>query len=53
MTALTLWQTDDPCPDCGTALTLAEDGGPVQRAECCSCGRADTWTSDQRAGGDQ
>ena len=28
MTTLTLWQTDDPCPACGTTLTLAEDGGP-------------------------
>ena len=34
MTILTLWQTDDPCPSCGTTLTLAEDGSPVQRAEC-------------------
>jgi len=53
MTMLTLWQTADPCPGCGTTMTLAEDGGPAQRAECCSCGRADTWTSDQISGGDQ
>jgi hypothetical protein len=53
MTTPTLWQTDDPCPDCGTIMTLAEDGSPVQRAECRACGRADTWTGDQPAGGDQ
>jgi ribosomal protein S27AE len=53
MTALTLWQTDDQCPDCGTTMTLAEDGSLVQRSECRSCGRADTWTSDHPAGGDQ
>ena len=53
MTTLTLWETDDPCPSCGTTLTLAEDCSPVQRAECRSCGWADTWTSDHPAGGDQ
>ncbi len=53
MTILTLWQTDDPCPACGTTLILAEDGGPRQRAECRTCGRVDTWTSDQSTGGDQ
>jgi endogenous inhibitor of DNA gyrase (YacG/DUF329 family) len=52
MTALTLWQTDDPCPDCGTTMTLAEDGSVLQ-AECRACGRADTWTSDQSPGGDR
>ena len=45
MTAVTTWQTDDPCPSCGTALTLAEDGGPRLIAECRSCGYADTWTT--------
>jgi len=53
MTILTPWQTDDPCPSCGTTLTLAEDGSPQQRAECRTCGRADTWTSDQTTGGEQ
>ncbi len=53
MTIVTLWQTDDPCPACGTTLTLTENGSPMQQAECRSCGRADTWTSDHLAGGDQ
>jgi Zn ribbon nucleic-acid-binding protein len=46
MTGLTRWQTDDPCPACGTTLTLTEGGG-VLRVECRSCGRADTWTTGQ------
>jgi hypothetical protein len=45
MTDLTRWQTDDPCPSCGTTLTLTDDGSGVQRAECRSCGHADTWTT--------
>lgn len=53
MTTPTLWQTDDSCPACRTTLTLAEDGSPVHRAECQTCGRADTWTSDPTTGGDQ
>jgi ribosomal protein S27AE len=44
MTGLTLWQTDDQCPDCGTALTATEDGG-VLRVECRSCGYADMWAT--------
>jgi hypothetical protein len=45
MANLTLWQTDDPCPSCGTTLTLTDDGGGVLRVECRSCGYADTWTN--------
>jgi hypothetical protein len=44
MTDLTLWQIDDPCPSCGIALTLTDDGG-VLRVQCRSCGYADTWTA--------
>jgi hypothetical protein len=47
MTGPTRWQTDDPCPTCGTTLTLTGDGSDVIRVECRSCGRADTWTTGQ------
>jgi hypothetical protein len=46
MTESTWWQTDEPCPSCGTALILTGDSGGVQRVECRSCGHADTWTTD-------
>jgi uncharacterized Zn finger protein (UPF0148 family) len=46
MTDPTPWQTDDPCPSCGTTLILT-DGEGVQRVECPSCGHADTWTSGE------
>jgi Zn ribbon nucleic-acid-binding protein len=45
MTDQTRWQTDDPCPSCGTTLTLTGDGSDVIRVECRSCGHADTWTT--------
>jgi Zn ribbon nucleic-acid-binding protein len=45
MTDPTRWQTDDPCPSCGTTLTLTDDSGGVLRVECRSCGHADTWTT--------
>ena len=53
MMLLTAWQTDDPCPDCGTTVMLFDDGGSSARALCPSCGRTDTWTSGQPPGGDQ
>jgi hypothetical protein len=43
MTDLTPWQTDDPCPSCGSSLILTDDSGGVLRVECRSCGHADTW----------
>jgi ribosomal protein S27AE len=60
MTTMTTWRTDDLCPDCGVGLTLADGDGSV-RAECASCGYADTWTradpdgrdADHLGGGDQ
>jgi Zn ribbon nucleic-acid-binding protein len=53
MTLLTAWATDDPCPACGTSLTLLDSDGGREVAECRSCGYADTWTTDQAPGGDQ
>jgi hypothetical protein len=61
MTLLAAWRTDDPCPACGTTLVLLDDGGPGLRAECRSCGYADTWTradpddrgDEHPGGGDQ
>ena len=51
MTTPSAWQLDEPCPDCGTGLTLLDDGtGPV-RSECGSCGYANTWTVTVPAGG--
>jgi hypothetical protein len=47
MTDPTPWQTDDPCPSCGTTLTLTDDGGDVIRIECRSCGHAETWITGQ------
>jgi hypothetical protein len=53
MTDPTPWQTDDPCPSCGTTLTLTDDGGGVLRVECRSCGHADTWTTGPPGPADQ
>jgi hypothetical protein len=47
MTDPTLWQTDDPCPSCGTTLTLTDGGGSVLGVECRSCAHADTWITGQ------
>ena len=52
MMTLASWRTDDPCPGCGTTLTVADDGGALLRAECRACGWSDTWTTDE-AGGDE
>ncbi len=41
MTPLMTWLLDESCPDCGTALTLLDDGTSPARAECGSCGYAD------------
>ena len=53
MRAATAWRTDEPCPVCGTGLTVLDDGGSVLRAECGLCGYGDTWTGDEADGGDQ
>lgn len=49
--ALTLWQTDDPCPSCGGLLLAREQpGGPITHE--CGCGWLVTWCEDA-AGGDR
>jgi len=53
MNTVTAWQADETCPDCGTAVTLADDGTSQIRADCGSCGYADTWTVTGPAGGDR
>ena len=53
MTAPTVWQLDESCPDCGTELTLLADGTDPVRAECGSCGYADVRTVTVPAGGDR
>ena len=52
MSALTAWRTDEPCPVCGTGLTVLDDGHSMI-AECRLCGYANTWTGDEDDGGDQ
>lgn len=52
MTALTTWETDGSCPDCGTGLVLLDDGA-MAGLECRSCGYLDTWTLTSRSGGEQ
>ena len=52
MTAPTEWQLAEPCPDCGTTLTLLDDGTNPARAECGSCGYADVRAVTVPAGGD-
>jgi len=49
--AVTTWRTDDPCPVCGTGLTLHDNGVSEPSAECGLCGWSDTWTGDHACGG--
>ena len=51
MTTPMAWLLGESCPDCGTGLTLLDDGTSPARAECGSCGYADTWTVTVPAGG--
>jgi hypothetical protein len=53
MTGPTRWQTDDPCPSCGTTLILTDDGSDVIGVECRSCGHADTWTTGPPGAADE
>ena len=53
MTALTTWLLDESCPDCGTELTLLDDGASPARAECGSCGYTDVRTVNLPTGGDR
>ena len=50
---MTAWRTDEPCPVCAAGLIVVDDGGTVARAECRLCGYTDTWTGQDRAGGDR
>src|SRR5262249_35973175 len=48
MTGLTTWQTDDPCPACGTHLT--EISGPSSTRviqQCRACAWSVTWAAPQ------
>jgi endogenous inhibitor of DNA gyrase (YacG/DUF329 family) len=38
-----IWQTDDPCPACGSGLTLTGDDSVRPRQDCPACGWAVTW----------
>jgi hypothetical protein len=38
----TVWRTDDPCPLCGTGLTLTDDGQATIQ-DCPLCGWSDSW----------
>jgi ribosomal protein S27AE len=51
MTTPTTWLLDESCPDCGTGLTLFDDGTSLARAECGSCGYADVRAVTVPAGG--
>ena len=51
MTMLTTWLLDESCPDCSMELTLLDDGASPARAECGSCGYADTRAVTVPAGG--
>jgi endogenous inhibitor of DNA gyrase (YacG/DUF329 family) len=42
----TTWRTDDPCPACGTALTLTDIAMGSIRQDCPACGWAVTWDGD-------
>jgi ribosomal protein S27AE len=53
MNAVTTWHAAERCPDCGTGLTLLDDGSSLVRVDCGSCGYADTWTVTGPAGAGQ
>jgi len=53
MTMLTAWLLGEPCPDCGTGMTLLDDGTASARAECDSCGHVEVRAVTVPAGGDQ
>ena len=53
MSTPTVWLLGEPCPDCGIALTLLDDGAGPARAECGSCGFAEVRAVTVPAGGDR
>jgi hypothetical protein len=52
MSPVTAWRTDEPCPVCGTGLTVLDDG-QAMTAECRLCGYGDTWPGFDTDGGDR
>jgi hypothetical protein len=48
---LNAWQVAEPCPECGAALTVADDGTGTVRVDCASCEHTDRWTVTEPAGG--
>ena len=53
MIIVTVWDTAEPCPDCGGEPTLFDDGVSVARLECCYCGYADPVPLADPRGGDE
>jgi ribosomal protein S27AE len=53
MTMAAAWLLSEPCPDCGTGLTLLDDGTALARAECSSCGFAEVRAVTVPAGGER
>jgi len=51
MTTLVVWLLGEPCPGCGTELTLLDDGTSPARAECGSCGFAEVRVTVPAGGG--
>ena len=51
MRTVTAWRTDEPCPTCGSDLTLLDDGFSPVRWECRMCGDAPD-VVDETSGGD-
>jgi hypothetical protein len=43
MSPVTTWRTDDPCPLCGTGLTITDDGSSAFTQDCPLCGWSATW----------
>ena len=43
MTGTTRWQTDEPCPVCGTGLTATDDATGQTGQDCSLCGWSTTW----------
>jgi hypothetical protein len=42
----TTWKTDDPCPACGTSLTLTGDDAGSIGQDCPACDWPVTWDGD-------
>jgi ribosomal protein S27AE len=53
MNTATTWQAAESCPDCGTLLTLLDDGTSPVQLDCGSCGYTDSRAVTGLAGGDR